>query len=123
MQLAARHLRRCPPRSRDRCSRRPCPVRRAGLRACPPHVRATSIQRVMAAAPTDQSARITAPAGRLPETRRPWQVKTRMSEPPHPPSPAVGPHDITDLDVHLFCEGTHARMYEKLGAHLTRQGG
>ncbi len=46
-----------------------------------------------------------------------------MSEPPHTPPPAVGPHDITDLDIHLFCEGTHARMYEKLGAHLTRQGG
>jgi 1,4-alpha-glucan branching enzyme len=44
---------------------------------------------------------------------------------PAPPAAAtvVGPHDISDLDVHLFCEGTHARIYEKLGAHLTTRGG
>ncbi|MEB3119217.1 MAG: 1,4-alpha-glucan branching enzyme [Limnothrix sp.] len=26
---------------------------------------------------------------------------------------------VTDFDVHLFCEGNHHRIYEKLGAHLT----
>ncbi len=36
---------------------------------------------------------------------------------------AVGPHEISDLDIHLFCEGTHARIYEKLGAHLTTRAG
>src|SRR3954469_4073285 len=44
---------------------------------------------------------------------------------PAPPAAAnvIGPHDISDLDVHLFCEGTHARIYEKLGAHLTSRDG
>ena len=44
---------------------------------------------------------------------------------------AVGPeeqavyHDVTRLsaqDLYLFNEGTHSRLYEKLGAHLTRDG-
>jgi len=35
----------------------------------------------------------------------------------------VGPHEISDLDIHLFCEGTHARIYEKLGAHVTTRNG
>jgi 1,4-alpha-glucan branching enzyme len=35
----------------------------------------------------------------------------------------VGPHEISDLDTHLFCEGTHARIYEKLGAHVTTRDG
>lgn len=30
---------------------------------------------------------------------------------------------ITDLDIHLFAEGNHHRLYEKLGAHLTQQNG
>jgi hypothetical protein len=25
---------------------------------------------------------------------------------------------LTDLDIHLFREGTHYRLYEKLGAHV-----
>ena len=25
---------------------------------------------------------------------------------------------LTDYDLYLFCEGTHHRAYEKLGAHL-----
>ncbi len=29
---------------------------------------------------------------------------------------------LTDLDLHLFNEGTHARLYEKLGAHPLRDG-
>jgi 1,4-alpha-glucan branching enzyme len=47
-----------------------------------------------------------------------------MSEPSPPVAASVvGPHDVSDLDAHLFCEGTHARIYEKLGAHLTTRGG
>jgi 1,4-alpha-glucan branching enzyme len=30
---------------------------------------------------------------------------------------------LTDLDVHLFSEGNHHRIYEKLGAHLTEVNG
>ncbi len=30
---------------------------------------------------------------------------------------------VTDFDVHLFAEGNHHRIYEKLGAHLTRVDG
>jgi 1,4-alpha-glucan branching enzyme len=32
------------------------------------------------------------------------------------------PH-LTDLDIHLFAEGNHHRIYEKLGAHLTTLDG
>ena len=28
---------------------------------------------------------------------------------------------LTDLDKHLFSEGTHERVYEKLGAHVIKQ--
>src|SRR5215211_4485250 len=31
--------------------------------------------------------------------------------------------ELTDLDVYLWAEGTHARSYEKLGAHPGEQGG
>jgi 1,4-alpha-glucan branching enzyme len=30
---------------------------------------------------------------------------------------------LGDVDVHLFAEGTHTRAYERLGAHLTTEGG
>ncbi len=30
---------------------------------------------------------------------------------------------LTDLDIHLFCEGNHHRIYEKLGAHVTEING
>jgi 1,4-alpha-glucan branching enzyme len=30
---------------------------------------------------------------------------------------------IGDVDVHLFAEGTHARLWEQLGAHLGQEGG
>ncbi|WP_199312732.1 1,4-alpha-glucan branching enzyme [Microcoleus sp. FACHB-672] len=30
---------------------------------------------------------------------------------------------LTDLDIHLFSEGNHHRIYEKLGAHLTEVNG
>ena len=29
---------------------------------------------------------------------------------------------IGDVDLHLFNEGTHVRLYEKFGAHLHREG-
>ncbi len=33
------------------------------------------------------------------------------------------PPFLTDLDIHLFAEGNHERIYEKLGAHLTEVDG
>ncbi|MBN1607572.1 MAG: 1,4-alpha-glucan branching protein GlgB [Polyangiaceae bacterium] len=30
---------------------------------------------------------------------------------------------LTELDIHLFNEGNHANLYEKLGAHVVREGG
>ena len=32
-------------------------------------------------------------------------------------------HKLTDFDIHLFSEGNHHRIYEKLGAHLTEMNG
>ena len=26
---------------------------------------------------------------------------------------------LTDFDIHLFAEGSHYRLYDKMGAHLT----
>jgi 1,4-alpha-glucan branching enzyme len=37
-----------------------------------------------------------------------------------PPTPGA---ELKDLDYHLFSEGTHTRIYEKLGAHLARVDG
>jgi 1,4-alpha-glucan branching enzyme len=37
-----------------------------------------------------------------------------------PPRPAS---ELMDLDYHLFNEGTHTRIYEKLGAHLVTKAG
>jgi len=37
---------------------------------------------------------------------------------------AAGPSsELTELDYHLFHEGTHTRIYEKLGAHLAEKNG
>src|SRR5688572_28854971 len=33
------------------------------------------------------------------------------------------PPILSDLDLHLFGEGKHYRIYEKLGAHVMSQGG
>jgi 1,4-alpha-glucan branching enzyme len=38
-------------------------------------------------------------------------------------APKGPPSDLQDLDYHLFNEGTHSRIYEKLGAHLTVKNG
>jgi 1,4-alpha-glucan branching enzyme len=32
-------------------------------------------------------------------------------------------HNLTEFDLHLFAEGNHHRIYEKLGAHLTENNG
>jgi len=39
------------------------------------------------------------------------------------PGPTVTRSPLGDVDVHLFAEGTHGRMYEKLGAHVGTEGG
>jgi 1,4-alpha-glucan branching enzyme len=36
-------------------------------------------------------------------------------------APSKRPAELMDLDYHLFNEGTHTRIYEKLGAHLAEQ--
>jgi 1,4-alpha-glucan branching enzyme len=36
---------------------------------------------------------------------------------------AFSSHHLTEFDVHLFAEGNHHRIYEKLGAHLTEVNG
>jgi 1,4-alpha-glucan branching enzyme len=38
-------------------------------------------------------------------------------------APASTPAELMDLDYHLFNEGTHTRIYEKLGAHLATRDG
>jgi 1,4-alpha-glucan branching enzyme len=40
-----------------------------------------------------------------------------------PAAPAAGSPILTDDDLYLFGEGTHYRLYEKLGAHLTEVDG
>ncbi|AKT37258.1 1,4-alpha-glucan branching protein GlgB [Chondromyces crocatus] len=59
-----------------------------------------------------------------------------VSEPPGPPAPARGDGAATagsslpdvaqlamgEVDLHLFHEGRHLRLHEKLGAHLARRG-
>ena len=39
------------------------------------------------------------------------------ARPQAPETPAADAHLLTDVDVRLFQEGTHFRLYEKLGAH------
>ena len=39
------------------------------------------------------------------------------------PSSAGASSALGDVDVHLFAEGTHGRIYQKLGAHLGAEGG
>ncbi len=43
---------------------------------------------------------------------------------PNPPAqPAIDPHLLTDADIRWFHQGTHFRLYEKLGAHPTTREG
>jgi len=39
------------------------------------------------------------------------------------PTTDTGPRLLSDYDLYLFNEGTHARIYEKLGAHVVTRGG
>jgi 1,4-alpha-glucan branching enzyme len=47
---------------------------------------------------------------------------TRKSNKPVVVDPSIAPHP-TDLDIHLFNEGTHYRLYNHLGAHMTTREG
>ena len=38
-------------------------------------------------------------------------------------SPSVEPSLLTEMDLHLFNEGTHYRLFEKLGAHSIKKAG
>jgi len=57
-------------------------------------------------------------------------VPRLRADPPSPlppPEPATPPSAerrslLTDYDVYLFAQGSHHRLYDKLGAHLTRAG-
>jgi 1,4-alpha-glucan branching enzyme len=44
-------------------------------------------------------------------------------EKPHRKGSGTRTGELTDLDVHLFREGRHYRLYEKLGAHPVIRGG
>ncbi|HZT97668.1 MAG TPA: hypothetical protein VFB34_12610 [Chloroflexota bacterium] len=39
------------------------------------------------------------------------------------PESEIGSDKLTDLDLYLFGEGTHARAYRSLGAHLHQEAG
>src|SRR5690625_1101048 len=55
--------------------------------------------------------------GRNPASRNPSSVRRNMNQHSshYPP--------LSEDDVHLFNEGTHFRLYEKLGAHCIEQNG
>src|SRR2546427_2626096 len=57
-------------------------------------------------AATDQGVRDLEPSPLLP-----------LEEPSEVAPPPPDPHSLTDADVRLFHQGTHLRLYEKLGAH------
>ncbi len=58
-------------------------------------------------------------AGR--QSSRPRPPETAPPAPPAAPAPRAA-SILTDVDLHLFNEGTHYRLYERLGAH-PRHGG
>ena len=39
-----------------------------------------------------------------------------------PPLALEGSTLLTDVDLHLFNEGSHNRLYQKLGAHMVKIG-
>ena len=49
---------------------------------------------------------------------KPRETKAATNESSHDFSPTLG-----ELDLHLFGEGRHERIYDKLGAHLTTHEG
>jgi 1,4-alpha-glucan branching enzyme len=60
---------------------------------------------------TERTPRPKAPSTRT-RTRTPKVAKPAPVSPPNVASP------LTDFDLYLFNEGTHARVYQKLGAHI-----
>ena len=50
-----------------------------------------------------------------------------MQQVTKPTKPTAGTTDpdslLTDFDLYLFNEGTHVRVYEKLGAHIATADG
>ncbi len=46
-----------------------------------------------------------------------------MDMPQETAVPAEPPSPLGDLDYHLFAEGTHLRLWEKMGAHLRSRAG
>jgi 1,4-alpha-glucan branching enzyme len=54
------------------------------------------------------------------ESERPQTRSVQTVAPPKPATPTV---ELGDHDVYLFNEGTHSRLYEKLGAHILPGGG
>ncbi len=46
-----------------------------------------------------------------------------MTSASRPSGSPAAPTLLSDLDIHLFAEGTHGRLYEKLGAHPTTFAG
>jgi 1,4-alpha-glucan branching enzyme len=44
-------------------------------------------------------------------------------QPPHAPAPTQSRSLLGELDLHLFREGTHTRLYEHLGAHCVEERG
>ena len=60
----------------------------------------------------------------LTRSRAKGRVENGVEGRPVPASVPVGPTaTLMELDYHLFNEGTHTRIYEKLGAHLVVQNG
>jgi 1,4-alpha-glucan branching enzyme len=57
---------------------------------------------------------------------RPLKPKRNCPSPPRPTNAAAvihGPSLLTEQDIYLFKEGTHSRLYEKLGSHaMTVEG-
>src|SRR5438093_949020 len=57
---------------------------------------------------TERTSRRAAPSPR---------TRTKKVATPAPVSPPSVASPLTDFDLYLFNEGTHARVYQKLGAH------
>jgi 1,4-alpha-glucan branching enzyme len=51
------------------------------------------------------------------------QTRTRTTNKPTAKKRPPEQTQLTDLDIHLFGEGNHFKLYEKLGAHLTHKDG
>src|SRR5262245_42581873 len=66
------------------------------------------------------------PRARTPRAKPAQDAGTTATE-PHPTQEAgaavaTRPALLTDYDLYLFNEGSHARMFQKLGAHVTEGG-